>query len=287
MPVDWATVKYGTTDKNDICQGKSCRFSYPCSSSTSCSYYSLTLQKGIYQIDVFGAQGGGYNGNGGKGGLSSGIMRIFEAKIYFVFVGAQGLTETNGVPNATFGGGGSGYSYCDNQHVSSGGGASDIRTSVHDLESRIIVAGGGGGGGKHDFGYNNIGGSGSGNNGQDGQGKGISGSGAFVDKTGLNGNVGKLGFGGNSTQATSKDGCGGGGGYYGGNAGVSNAASGGGGSGFVKKSFFKYIQTETGVRTGHGYISITRISLKNTGCARNYQRTSFIMTLLAITLSSK
>ena len=287
MSQDWITIKYGSTVKTNLCEGSSCRLEYPCEFTNSCSYYSITLQKGVYHFDVFGAQGGGYDGNGGKGGLSSGILKIFSPMNCFAFIGAQGSTITNGIPPATFGGGGSGYSNWKTQHVSSGGGASDIRTSVDFFSSRIIVAGGGGGGAQHDEYGNNTGGDGSGNNGKDGSGSGQIGSGAFVDKIGTNGIAGNFGFGGNSTQENKNDGCGGGGGYFGGNAGRSCAAAGGGGSGFIKRSLFKGISIGTGVRTGNGLIVITRLIIKNTVCARLYPNHTFRLSFFIIFLVYK
>lgn len=276
MTEQWINVHYGNANKNSLCEGNICNLQYPCSSSTSCSFYNLTLQKGMYQFDVFGAQGGGYNGNGGKGGISSGILTVRRVTSYFVFVGAQGLTATSAIPSKTFGGGGSGYSYHPDQQLSSGGGASDVRTNPNDLHSRIIVSGGGGGGAHHNtYGYNS-GGHGSGYNGMSGSGAGTPRSGAFVDKVGPSGIPGDFGLGGNARQVEGYDGCGGGGGYYGGNAGTGCGASGGGGSGYIKRSYFKGIKTGTGVRSGHGLVTITHILINNTPCAINYRNTALV-----------
>ena len=137
------------------------------------SVKSLLLPPGTYTFQVWGAQGGSNAANstygitaqaGGKGGYSTGVLTITEAKTVYIFVGGQGGSSGNGGWNG--GGGGSGsssYSSGGTNGVSRmgcGGGATDIalvtstmtysthRTnrSSDSLLSRMIVAGGGSGG---------------------------------------------------------------------------------------------------------------------------------------------
>ena len=148
MSQNWANISYGQSNRSDLCEENVCKITYPCPSSTYCSYYKVSLAPGSYLIYVYGAEGGGYDkegSKGGKGGLSSGVLKLRKTTQYFAFIGAKGVTATSGVPAATFGGGGSGYSNGQTEHTSSGGGASDLRTDANDFNSRIIVSGGGGG----------------------------------------------------------------------------------------------------------------------------------------------
>lgn len=107
---------------------------------------------GIYEMTCFGAEGGteglggdnsgkSYNGirlttAGGKGGMTTGQIYLEAGTKLYVVVGQKGSQK-----NGSYNGGGAGRS-------ASGGGATDIRISSTDLNSRIMVAGGGGGGGK-------------------------------------------------------------------------------------------------------------------------------------------
>jgi Glycine rich protein len=83
-------------------------------------------------VDMTGSQGGfGDEGEGGLGGWVQASLSVTGGEILYLFVGCG-----NG-----FNGGGVGY-------YGHGGGASDIRTSLSDLKTRLVVAGGGGGSGK-------------------------------------------------------------------------------------------------------------------------------------------
>ena len=133
----------------------------------------VTLPKGKYKLQCWGAQGGtSYatsNGAGSKGGYSEGILTLTEKKTLYVFVGGQGSRgSSSSLVNGGWNGGGAsvgfsgynsggtdGYSY-----PACGGGATDISTvtssmsyssgrtnrSSASLLARCIVAGGGAGG---------------------------------------------------------------------------------------------------------------------------------------------
>lgn len=249
---------------------------------------SVTLPKGVYKFEVWGAEGGGSrlsgnsnSGLGGKGGYSVGTITLTEKTNVYVYVGGAGGSSNNGNAAGGFNGGGQGYASSSSEPGNGGGGASDIRIGADSLYSRVIVAGGGGGGGE-DSGdaYGHGGGT-----------SGVNGSGSVSNGTqtaaGTNGGFG-VGAGTNKG-----DGGGGGGGWYGGGTGQSSSTGGdtqggGGGSGYVltasssKPSGYAlgsqyYLTnantiagnasmpsvsggTETG-HTGNGYARITVISI--------------------------
>ena len=262
MYPSWMTVSCEVTPSVS-CSNNVCELNYPCSDSYSCKPYKITLKRGLYHVDVFGAEGGGYS-TPGKGGEIKGFLKINKNSTFFAYVGAKGEKGANKFIPATFGGGGAGYGYKNWHNIGSGGGASDLRTDKDSLSSRIIVAGGGGAGGfnSHSEVYNDSpGGDGSGDNGKSAvSSKGTAGSGAFTNKAGENGIKGIFGYGGNATESEGYEGSGGGGGYYGGNSGKSYCSGGGGGSGYINKNYFRKYKTFTGVRQGHGLIKITFLS---------------------------
>ena len=102
----------------------------------------ITLPKGKYKLQCWGAQGGSVSGSytatGSRGGYSEGILTVTEATTIYVFVGGQGTDSstslTSGTANGGWNGGGasvryssyssggtSGYSY-----PRPGGGATDM-----------------------------------------------------------------------------------------------------------------------------------------------------------------
>ena len=87
--------------------------------------------RGTYQIELWGAQGGGA---GGKGGYTTGEISIDANQKFYLFIGG-----TNG-----YNGGAAGGVY---PYDNAGGGATDVRllNDISNLNSRIMVAGGGGG----------------------------------------------------------------------------------------------------------------------------------------------
>ena len=136
-------------------------FDYPCKNNSICEPYYITLYKGVYFIELWGAQAGGsyYNSEYfepiGRGGYTSGYIIVSTSQSYFLYVGGQGSCGTMNVNIEALGGyngGGDAYSdYCaDGDHddpAGGGGGASDIRTAYEDYKTKIAVAGGGGGNG--------------------------------------------------------------------------------------------------------------------------------------------
>lgn len=189
------------------------------------SVKSITLPKGKYKLECWGAQGGAYsNYRGGYGGYSYGTIQITTDTIFNLYAG--------GYPGTAKSAGWNGGSACGN-YGGGGGGASDIRIASTSLYARVIVAGGGGGAG-----YSSAtGGYGGGTSGGSGSGTGTYAHGGGGTQTAggtgySSSNVGSFGNGGGSS---SLNGGGGGGGWYGGGHGQggSKDSAGGGGSGYV------------------------------------------------------
>lgn len=142
------------------------------------SVQEITLPKGRYKLQCWGAQGGSVTGTyaiaGSKGGYSEGEITLTETTTFYVFVGGQGTSYTSSasqtsttVVNGGWNGGGAGvrtalYSSGDTDGRSfprGGGGATDISTVTSALSyssgrttrdsasllARCIVAGGGAG----------------------------------------------------------------------------------------------------------------------------------------------
>ena len=142
------------------------------------SVQQITLPKGKYKLQCWGAQGGNVTGSyavdGSKGGYSEGIITLTKTTTFYIFVGGQGTSYTSSASqtsttsiNGGWNGGGSGVrtaSYSVNNESGKsfprgGGGATDISTvtssmsyssgrtnrSSASLLARCIVAGGGAG----------------------------------------------------------------------------------------------------------------------------------------------
>lgn len=139
------------------------------------SVQQITLPKGKYKLQCWGAQGGNVSGSysqaGSKGGYSEGVLTLTKTTTLYVFVGGKGTdsstSSTSGTANGGWNGGGasvrkSSYDSGGEYGISyprPGGGATDIclvtssmsysngRTnrSSASLLSRFIVAGGGAG----------------------------------------------------------------------------------------------------------------------------------------------
>ena len=205
--------------------------------------YSGEVQKfvvpttGIYQLETWGAQGGGRsssfnNGNlgyGGAGGYSTGEIKLYKDQILYVYVGGTGGVSNSGLAAGGFNGGGASWASDSGEPAGGGGGATDIRTEYNNLYTRFIVAGGGGGGGE-DAETGGVGGGTTGGNG---------GTDCYGTQT-----AGRCGAVFGSGASTPNDGGGGGGGWYGGGAAggsqdiptgnsTSDTSGGSGGSGFV------------------------------------------------------
>ena len=123
---------------------KSVLLDYPCSSASSCTPYVVTLNRGRYQFECWGAKGSG-NGSPGLGAYTTGIIKITKLSSFFINIGATAATGSgapaifNCVPYSS-------KAQCF------GGGATDVRLyngdsweNTQSLISRIMVAAGGGG----------------------------------------------------------------------------------------------------------------------------------------------
>lgn len=166
---------------------------------------TVTLPKGTYKLECWGAQGGYSSSNsgievgmGGKGGYSAGTITLNQKTLIYIYTGGVGSISGNGKADGGFPNGGSSWASSTGEGAGGGGGSSDIRIGTDSLYARVIVAGGGGGGGED----NETGGYGGGETG------GTSGSGTPGSQTAPSG---YFGIGGH----TSYDGGGGGGGWYG------------------------------------------------------------------------
>lgn len=166
---------------------------------------TVTLPKGTYKLECWGAQGGYSSSNsgievgmGGKGGYSAGTITLNQKTLIYIYTGGVGSISGNGKADGGFPNGGSSWASSTREGAGGGGGSSDIRIGTDSLYARVIVAGGGGGGGED----NETGGYGGGETG------GTSGSGTPGSQTAPSG---YFGIGGH----TSYDGGGGGGGWYG------------------------------------------------------------------------
>ena len=137
------------------------------------SVQQITLPKGSYKLQCWGAQGGtsygSSSGAGSKGGYSEGVLTLTKTTTLYIFVGGQGSRgSSTSLVNGGWNGGGAsvGYSSYNSggtngySYPACGGGATDISTvtssmsysggrtnrSSASLLARCIVAGGGAGG---------------------------------------------------------------------------------------------------------------------------------------------
>ena len=202
----------------------------------------ISLPKGTYKLEVWGAEGGGRrlsgnadSGLGGYGGYSVGTLTLTAQKIAYLYAGGTGKSTTSGLAEGGFNGGGCAWASSAGEPGNGGGGGSDIRIGQDSLYARIIVAGGGGGGGEDSSDYIGHGGGTSGiasssGTAYPGTATGASGGGAF-----------------GQGAHTPNDGGGGGGGWYGGGTtngsqtrptsnNSSDTSGGSGGSGYVYTS---------------------------------------------------
>ena len=205
---------------------------------------------GVYQFDVYGAQGGsGVPGGypGGKGGYTKAYKKLNVGDtLYIVVGGVGGNGSSSGSGNGGYNGGGNG----DSSECAGGGGASHIATMTGLLQSlsnnraSILCVAGAGGGAEQGY-SGKYGGGLSGESGDNPAGTQDSG---FAFGKGGNGSLGG----------------GGGAGYYGG-YGSSHAGSGGSGYiGGVPEFSYRgvtYIpSTEGNQRSGAGFVSITYVA---------------------------
>ena len=204
---------------------------------------SITLPKGQYRLECWGAQGG-YRSSinyGGKGGYSAGTITLTEKTLIYLYSGGAGNT---GKTNGGFNGGGKRQTY------NGGGGASDIRIGTDNLYARVLVAGGGGSDGASNktgmYGGGVTGGSSSeyyGSGSYGGTQTGVSSSSwqttsQSTSTTTQAGAYAGFGFGGNGIARELGYGGAGGGGWYGGSGAYPDGSGdddrgGGGGSGYM------------------------------------------------------
>lgn len=212
---------------------------------------NVTLPKGTYKLECWGAQGGYRSSTtyGGKGGYSVGTITLTDKTPIYIYAGGSGnsvTSATNDIYPGGFNGGGYRYAY------KGGGGASDIRIGQDSLYARVIVAGGGGSDGKSTYGGGYAGGD-SGVRGTFGCGSYGYGGGQTASYSSLNAiaSQGKtnsssncaagFGFGGFGCYTSSGYGGAGGGGWYGGQGTYPDGSGdddggGGGGSGYIYTS---------------------------------------------------
>lgn len=261
---------------------------------------SVTLPKGTYKLECWGAQGGNRSQDSasatvtgsGLGGYSIGILTLTQLTTCYIYVGGQGgmSSSTGNVKvEGGFNGGGFASHESTGEPGNGGGGATDVRIAQDSLYARIIVAGGGGGSGEDNetggYGGGETGGAGSWNT-------------SLTQASQTSGGTNSFGFG---LGGNTYNGGAGGGGWYGGASRYSvssystgsDSEGGGGGSGYVYTSstaknypsgcllnssyYLSNAQTiagnnsfasptgssETG-HSGNGYCRITVIECKNT-----------------------
>lgn len=261
---------------------------------------SITLPKGIYTLECWGAQGGNRSQDSasatvtgsGLGGYSIGTLTLTQLTTCYIYVGGQGgmSSSTGNVKvEGGFNGGGFASHESTGEPGNGGGGATDVRIAQDSLYARIIVAGGGGGSGEDNetggYGGGETGGAGSGNT-------------SLTQASQTSGGTNSFGFG---LGGNTYNGGAGGGGWYGGASRYSvssystgsDSEGGGGGSGYVytsstaknypsgcllNSSYYltdaqtiagntSFISPSGSSETGHsgnGYCRITVIECKNT-----------------------
>lgn len=222
----------------------------------------ITLPKGTYRLETWGASGGDSNSTyqGGKGGYSVGEATFEQDTTLYVIVGGRGSNsvDKNGAKGGYNGGGNGGYGAAPNYGVSlagaGGGGATHISTGIGFLselsnskDSIIIVAGGGGGasglseggGSSPNASYGASGGAGGGENGLNGEGRygeytsvsDLSADGAIGGTQTYGGSGGDVNYteiSGADSAYSGSGGGGGGAGYYGGGGGGGGSCGGDG-----------------------------------------------------------
>lgn len=242
----------------------------------------LTLPKGIYIFECYGAQGGIFrDAIGGLGGYAKGKIEITSATTVELIVGGTTDNESGGYNH-----GGAGAVISEGNGGYGGGGSTEIyRINNDNSKTPLMVVGGGGGGAMYISTSKTLtvnGGTGGGTQGGSGEVDVINSIfGSIADRykvaatggsqtaAGTPGYGGQAGSGPNGGSANSSGSSGGGGGYYGGGGGghyKSDSAvalsAGGGGSGYISSELTETSNTN-GSRSGDGYIRITAQEVKN------------------------
>src|SRR5690606_3229285 len=244
---------------------------------------TVTLPAGLYEIEMWGANGGG--SQGGIGGYTKGEYNHTGGTLYIVVGGAGGTGGTPSDLNGGYNGGGP-RPNPGGATRGSGGGATHISRSTglltdSTVRTNIVIVAGGGGGGSNTTGIVAGGGgvTGANSNGANpGQGGTQTAGGAAG--AGTSGSPGTAGQGGQSLDMAGA----GGGGWYGGGAGGgsvggNNSNGGGGGSSYIGgvTSGTTIMFGQTGFVSnpdvsGNGRVHITErcnISLATTGTSAN------------------
>lgn len=253
---------------------------------------AITLPAGTYQLEAFGAAGGGNTASGtsrgsrgGKGGYTSGTVTLKETTTLYIYVGEKGTTNT-GTAAGGWNGGGNAV-WASTTKIGAGGGATDFRITagnwndLNSLKSRILVAGGGGGSddiGEASGAYHSkqpgtystplandndeTGGAGGGINGGGAVTSGYEANYGYGTQTGggtaaAGGVNGGFGYGGANTNSAADYG-GGGGGYYGGASGGGAYQGGAGGASYVSG----YTGCDTTYRANQKYAAFTNVTLQ-------------------------
>lgn len=221
-------------DSNNIKTGDILNFNY------TGAVQSITLPKGTYTLECWGAQGGNRSQDSasatvtgsGLGGYSIGTLTLTQLTTCYIYVGGQGgmSSSTGNVKvEGGFNGGGFASHESTGEPGNGGGGATDVRIAQDSLYARVIVAGGGGGSGED----NETGGYGGGETGGAGYGNT-----SLAQASQTSGGTNSFGFG---LGGNTYNGGAGGGGWYGGASRYSvssystgsDSEGGGGGSGYV------------------------------------------------------
>ena len=246
VPNNLADYGLGTAQKYDITNGAPEQLSASPNTVLECNYSGaaipITLPRGAYKLECWGASGGYYQGtSGGRGGYSCGTLTLQDATKLYLYAGGMGedfenykRSSAGNVYAGGFNGGGSAkvvYYSGTTTIPSGGGGGTDIRIGTNSLYARVIVAGGGSGATNGHVGY--VGG------GESGGGYNTS----FAGKATAAGTHGAFGVGASSSPSSTNykhSGTGAGGGWYGGGATSTYSDSdtslpkqAGGGSGYV------------------------------------------------------
>ena len=268
---------------------------------------------GEYKIELWGASGSYYSGNGGMGAYTSGLINMTKNLVFYIQVGSQGNNGNIGTGGK---GGYNGGANAQNSSVSAGnsiggggGGSTDVRlvngtwNNFSSLKSRIMVAAGGGGSGIYGVGgnagtFNGYNGTGTtGSQGVAGYGYGASqtaGGNCYITASYSQGGncTGAFGYANTTTYYSStyvNPGSGGGGGYYGGGSSSTGVAgfaggAGGGGSSFISGHAGCNAIAESStqskiVHTGQpnhysGYVFTNTIMIAGNASMPNYSGTS-------------
>lgn len=244
---------------------------------------TVTLPAGAYDIQMWGAKGGG--SQGGASGYSRGTFNYSGGTLYIVVGGAGGTGGNSADLNGGYNGGGA-RSTPGGATRGSGGGATHVSTSSGLLTDTLVrtnivmVAGGGGGGSNKGSGVGGGGGLIGANSHSSGTAPGEGGTqtAGGAAGTGTSGSPGTAGQGGASLNMAGA----GGGGWYGGGAGGGSIGGntsngGGGGSGYINNPNLTNVVTIESTQagfianpdtSGNGRVVITNVLLSTSEASK-------------------